>query len=257
MSQAEIIAALSHSTGLSGALPYSTVHVSGMDAESFLQGQLTLDLRRLSPFQHRLTAWCNVKGRVWALLRIARTEAGFTLVLPGNQLEAFVRRLRMFVLRAKVDISPGEDSVRGWICASGEPEPAPGALAPPRWRLGAHHGLVIDADALDGPEIAADDWLGLSLLAGEAQIDAHSQEQFLPQALDLHTQDGLHFNKGCFVGQEIVARVHYRGRAPERLNLLIDPTAEDLAHRKVLCEVNADGHRLVQVVEPVAREPSD
>lgn len=257
MSQADITAALRRLPGLSCALLYRTIHVGGMDAESFLQGQLTLDLRRLSAFEHRLTAWCNAKGRVWALPRIARLDDGFTLILPSDQVEAFVRRLRMFVLRAKVDITPSDDSVRGWICAPSELEPAPGTLAPPRWRLGPHHGLAVGTDMPQEPEIDVNDWLGLSLLAGEARIDAHTQEQFLPQALDLQAQNGLHFNKGCFVGQEIVARVHYRGRAPERLNLLIDPAAEDLAPRKVLCEVSAGGHRLVQVVEPVAREPSD
>ncbi len=238
--------------GRTAPLPLQLIQVSGPDAQEFLQGQLTLDLRRLDLAAHRLTAWCNPKGRVWCVLRIWRTPEGFSLALSADQSAAFVQRMRMFVLRAKVSLDPVALRIQGDI----QPDQATALVdvtaEHTRLRLDEQHGLVISASPAAPASNRADAaFTALRLLAGEPQIDAQTQEQFLPQSLGLQQLDGLHFNKGCFVGQEIVARVHYRGRAPQQLACLIDPPPEALQDTVLLREVSAVGHRIVQVVERV------
>ncbi len=242
------------SPAVTPALPLTPLLAGGEDAESFLQGQLTMDLRGLGARQQRLTAWCNAKGRVWAVLRILRCAQGFVLLLPSDQIEDFERRMRLFVLRAKVDFSRPELIVQGHV----------GADAPTDWvcedagcwlPLGPGQALSLLREPL--PAQAADAgarFKALRLLGGEPQINAATREKFLPQSLGLEALDGLHFNKGCYVGQEIVARVHYRGRAPQRLVTLINPQENHLDGKFLLDEACVAGQRVVQAVEYVSDE---
>lgn len=233
-------------------LPLALLLASGADAESFLQGQLTLDLRSLEPRQQRLTAWCNAKGRVWAVLRILRCAEGFALLLPQDQAEAFERRIRMFVLRAQVEFSRRNVVVQGHIRPDETLE----------WRtdgddwwlpVGPEQALSLRRQPTPSPKEDADArFRTLRLLAGEPQISAATQEKFLPQSLGLGELGGLHFNKGCYVGQEIVARVHYRGRAPQRLVTLINPQDAQLDGKFLLDEACVGGHRVVQAVEHIS-----
>ena len=251
MDAEQLSAQLGREDGVTTPLPLQAVAVTGEDAESFLQGQLTLDLDKLPADDHRLTAWCNAKGRCWALPRVFRDETDFVLLVPQDQAEAFVRRLGMFVLRARVTLQIRDLAIQGLIGPAEMP-----ALCREneawRLRLGPRHSLRVAHEALEatGPAVDAR-FHALRLLAGEAQINAATQEKFLPQSLDLAAQDGLHFNKGCYVGQEIVARVHYRGKTPQRLRTLINPEDAALDGRILLDEVYADGHRIVQAVEHV------
>ena len=91
----------------------------------------------------------------------------------------------------------------------------------------------------------------LRILNAEPHIDAQTQEKFLPQSLGLSELGGLHFNKGCYVGQEIVARVHYRGKAPQRLNFALNPSDETLQDEAVLRDIHSADTRLVQWVENI------
>ncbi len=238
------------------ALPLAPLLAGGEDAESFLQGQLTLDLRSLGAQEQRLTAWCNAKGRVWAVLRILRSADGFALLLPADQIDDFERRLRLFVLRARVSFSRpelivqghvGEDLDQGWL-SEGEAWWLP---------LGPGQALSLRGEALTAqPADASARFKALRLLGGEPQITAATREKFLPQSLGLEALDGLHFNKGCYVGQEIVARVHYRGRAPQRLVTLINPQENHLDGKFLLDEACVAGQRVVQAVEYVSDEPA-
>ncbi len=238
-------------TGTSAPLPFTQIDFVGPDAQDFLQGQLTLDLKQLPPEHHQLTAWCNAKGRVWAVLRIWRTQDGFSLLIPRNQAEAFVKRIRMFVLRAQVEvrtvdvavqaeIGPETAAERGEITHEG----AVRFLHHDRW-----HRLALGVSTTATGDDVAARYTALRMLAGEPQIDAASQEKFLPQSVGLGELGGLHFNKGCYVGQEIVARVHYRGKAPQRLKLALNANAEDLADKAVLGDLTLLDQRITQWVE--------
>lgn len=150
----------------------ATISVTGADALTFLQGQLSNDLRRLETEDALLAAWCNPKGRVIALLRVTATEGGYALALPAELADGVARRLAMFRFRAKADIEilPGETD---W--------PASEALA-----------------------------------RGEPFIGLEQTEKFTPHMLNLDLLDAISFDKGCYTGQEVVARTHYKGATKRR-----------------------------------------
>ncbi len=164
-------------------LPYSTILVSGADAEEFLQGQLTADLRQLGDSGSQQSAWCNPKGRVICILALAKDAAGFTLTLPTELVEHVVQRLTMFRFRSKVDfeIRPSEASDAG----------------------------------LDGDY---DEWRLAQLRAGVPEIFGPQSEQFTPHMLNLDLLGAVSLDKGCYTGQEIIARTHYRGATKRRLH---------------------------------------
>lgn len=243
---------LTASIATSAPLPYVRISFADSDAQEFLQGQLTLDLRQLDHNSHRVTAWCNAKGRVWAVLRIWRSGGGFEVLVPANQAEAFIKRMRMFVLRAQVSITPHTDVVQAHIEPGDQPD---GALTTTSQATVLHHGsdhrLVVAAQPDAQDEHAQARYQALRILNAEPHIDAQTQEKFLPQSLGLSELGGLHFNKGCYVGQEIVARVHYRGKAPQRLNFALDPSDHALEGKAVLSDVRIDDTRIVQWVENI------
>lgn len=239
--------------GITAPLNFRALDVLGLDAQDFLQGQLTLDLSLLKDKQHRLTAWCNAKGRVWALLRIWRRHDGFRMLVPADQSEAFAKRLAMFVLRAKVSIQLSEDCVCG-VIDSFSPDHKGLAIQqddPETLVCDKFHALrITQAYPCDKTaELRQDNWLALRMLADEPQISAATQEKFLPQSLNLEALGGLHFNKGCYVGQEIVARVHYKGRTPQQLGLGLNPKPSELSDKHPLYTAELGADRLVQWVE--------
>lgn len=221
------------------ALPWEQIHVGGGEAESFLQGQLTVDLARLHPDQPAICAWCNAKGRVWTLLYALREGDGFRLLVPAGLSEALCRRMRMFVLRADVTLTPLPDAqLIGHIDPAGH---ASGCWPLNAWQAVSSQGEPADSTALPL-------WQVLRMLDGEAQFLPAHQEQYLPQSLGLREGRGLHFNKGCYVGQEIVARLHYRGRPPYALQLFIDAAPPEKASE--LLSITLDGRRFTQAVVP-------
>jgi hypothetical protein len=216
---------------------FAALDVRGADAGEFLHGQFTGDVLALAPGRVSFSAWCTAQGRVVATFVLARGTDGYCIVLPAELAAAFSKRLRMFVLRSRVSIEPArpEQALLGigrqWTAQS---------LADP-WTVVERDGLRIIA--LPGPRTArylvSGDAAGLHALratmpAGFTTAGAASWtmqdiesglpwsamaggERFLPQELDLEAVGALSFSKGCYPGQEIVARVHYRGRAKRAL----------------------------------------
>lgn len=236
-------------TTVLAATGLAVLDISGPDAVAFLHGQLSHDVAELPDGASRLAAYCTPKGRILGLLRIWRNSAGVSALVDASVADAVAKRLAMFVLRAKARVSVRPDlRVAGLIgpdlaaalTRAGLPAPAaPGrvcahgaatVLALP----GAHPrvALVLPEDALD-PTLAAlacpsgdaAQWLWADIAAGLGQVTATTRELFLPHHLNLDLTDGLSFRKGCYPGQEIVARMHYRGRPTRRmLRLAADTT---------------------------------
>ncbi len=217
--------------------------VTGADAASFLQGQFTSDVAALADGGLQLSAWCTPKGRVLANFTLRRIAADhFELLLPRVLLAPIQKRLTLFVLRSKVALrDASEESVR--IGLGG-----PGAAQCLAARLGAmpvlHRSAPIEGGAiaaLPGSRFIAflepDDaprlwdrlpplraagfpcWRWLTVRAGIPVILPPTQDQFIPQMLNLDALGGVSFQKGCYSGQEIVARTQYLGRLKERLAL--------------------------------------
>ena len=150
----------------------ATINVTGPDAFTFLQGQLTNDLGRLDAEAEILAAWCSPKGRVIWFGTVAAIESGFALSAPAETAADIVKRLTIFRFRSKVDFDIVDE------------------------------GITVDPEFL--------------IQNGYAFIGAAQAEQFTPHMLNLDLIDAINFDKGCYTGQEIVARTHYKGATKRR-----------------------------------------
>jgi len=219
---------------------------AGDDAQSFLQGQLTCDVREATRTASRPGALCTPKGRALATFRLWQDAQGYLLQLPADLLEPVRKRLSMYVLRAKVKVSDrSADSIRLGVAgpkaatgliealglaAAGALPDAPGVLEHGRIQVlaldGGRFELVIPPDearalwqTLAGrfTPAGAPAWQWSAIAAGEAMLGVPTQDQFVPQMLNLDLVGGIGFDKGCYTGQEIVARTQYLGKLKQRL----------------------------------------
>jgi len=203
------------------------IRASGADAESFLHGQLTNDLKALSPGLMQLHGYCSPKGRLLGLMHITLDNDDFLLILPEAISESLLKRLRMFVMRAKVALEiDSQVQVIGVSDVDHYPSNAPRPLLALNFDNAAL--VLVPEDQLHDAENAlqqaydktdAISWAASRLLAGEPQIHPASVDKFIPQMLNLDRLGGLSFSKGCYPGQEIVARTRYLGKVKRRMHL--------------------------------------
>ena len=218
----------------------------GDDAASFLHNQFTQDMLLLPVGQSRLAAWCNAKGRMQAsLLVIKAAPDRFWLVLRQDLLPQTLRRLSMFVLRAKVKLSDasaqcdllgllGSASPLGAGAAPMQTQCTEGgctvALHPAHWggavlaralRLTPREGTP--PASIDAPALGLDDWTWAEVVSGVPLIGAAVFEAFVPQMLNYESVGGVNFKKGCYPGQEVVARSQFRGVLKRRMGLFTSP----------------------------------
>ncbi len=217
----------------------------GPDTESFLQGQLTCDVRQATPDHSLPGAFCSPRGRALASFRLFRHEDAYLLELPRAMVEPTLSRLRKYVLRAKTALEEVSDALARMGLAGPN---APAALervlgaAPERAndvfsrnltvvRLPgptprfAAHGATPDVrrlwEAL-GPEftpVGAESWRLLEILAGTPMVYPETVDAFVPQMLNLQLLGAIGLQKGCYTGQEVVARTHYLGKLKRRMYL--------------------------------------
>jgi len=223
----------------------AVLRVAGADASDFLQGQVTCDVREATGDQVRRGALCTPKGRVLATFRLWRTGDGYRMLLPGTLVDPLARRLGLYVLRAKVAIENVSDArVRLGVAGPGAEaalaralERSVGALPGCGHRLECGEfdvlGLPGARYLLEAPfhaaraawvslagelaEQGAPAWAWRALLAGDADVLPATQDQFVPQMLNLDRLGGISFAKGCYTGQEIVTRTQHLGRIKQRL----------------------------------------
>ena len=217
------------------------IRVSGEDAETFLQGQFTNDVRALTPDHSQLSSYCSPKGRMLAGFRLFRFGGDICIQLPRPRLPAVLQRLRMFVLRSKATLEDASDSlVQAGL--SGECAFAMlGDLAPPAAdEVIQENGLCIVRLAGDRPRFLLtglpdrirelwrhashrarpanpETWRLLDIRAGIPSIHEETVEAFVPQMINLQLINGVSFTKGCYTGQEIVARMQYLGKLKRRM----------------------------------------
>lgn len=220
---------------------FQLVQVTGGDAGSFLQGQLTQDVECLAGAGSLLGAWCNPKGRVLCVVRMLELDGGIGLVMPRELTEPIVKRLSMYRLRAKVaiDIAGPE-----WECTAVASDDDFAALAALDLLPGANrnsfrraHGLIaVDTGAAPrcvevygtavareesglqiGRALTGTEWQKALIDAGIPTIVAATSEKFTPHMLNLDLLGAVSFSKGCYTGQEIVARTQHLGSSRRRL----------------------------------------
>lgn len=200
------------------------IRIEGDDGQTFLQGQLTLDLRTLAEGMAPLAGWTDASGRLVALPRVWRDGMGFGLVLPAAIAPAVCQRLRLYILRARVTARIEAAVIHGLWARAGEFATGEGGGRYLELTGDDGRSLYIGPVPAAGPPHAdggerfpATAWLHRDIRAGLPEIVAGTQNAFVPQMVNLDLLGGISFDKGCYVGQEIVARTHYRGRIKRRL----------------------------------------
>jgi folate-binding protein YgfZ len=217
----------------------------GEDTVAFLQGQVTNDMRELSARRSLLAAYCSPKGRALALMRLFMRGDSIYLALACDTLEATLKRLRMYVMRSKVIL---EDASAAFVHLGISGEGAEQALRervaelptqpdmtaqagpftvirvrgePPRFEV-----LSDDIEAMKGlwdhlgsrcTPVGAPAWNWLEIRAGLPAVYPQTADAFVPQMMNLSQLGGISFTKGCYTGQEIVARMHYLGTLKRRM----------------------------------------
>ncbi len=225
----------------------AVVAVRGPDAARFLNAQLTVDVLAVDAQRWQLGAYCSVKGRVVALFEMWRTDDGFCLLLPAEQSEPLRSRLARFVLRSKVvldDVTsqwvvfgltgPGVEQAlqaAGLQCPDApwtiRPQDDAGRLVrlPASPSTGARLLLLAPSTASESwrkklmatVQVDTGVWWWSKIDAGLPDVFAVTQERFVPQMLNLDVLGGVHFRKGCYPGQEVVARSQYLGKLRRRM----------------------------------------
>ena len=217
-------------TGALRLTDWGVIHAQGADAATFLHGQLTQDFALLGPDQARLAGYCSAKGRLLAALVGWRAgDDEILLALPAELIPATVKRLSMFVLRAKCKLSDASADYAVWGVLDTPPAQA--------WQLSRDGDAVqialpaqpgsgralrvqpVAAPAPAGAEISTDDWAWAEVAAGQAWVRGATVEAFVPQMINFEVLGGVNFKKGCYPGQEIVARSQYRGTLKRRLQI--------------------------------------
>jgi folate-binding protein YgfZ len=218
---------------------YELIEIGGSDAEDFLQGQLTQDVALLSAAASLPAAWCNPKGRVITTVRLLSLEDSIGLVVPASLVDTVIQKLTMYRLRSDVTIDRVSDNWTSTVVIDSDAidELAEKGLLPPTNAACANHGLIA-VDYSDGerfveifgPETAFEE-VGLAIdarqddeqraamkiRAGIAEINSENTEKYTPHMLNLDKQGAISFNKGCYTGQEVVARTENLGESKRRL----------------------------------------
>lgn len=230
-------------TSLQGATDldrWGLIRAEGADAAAFLQGQLTNDVAALDPARARLAGYCSPKGRLLATFVVWRTaDDALMMACSADVLAPTLKRLSMYVLRAKCRLSDVSDRWR-LVGLAGRAATAVGDVA---WARGEQRGATLirlpdaecvaralwiaspDADPPELPALAPATWRWLEVCSGVPTIVAATVDRFVPQMVNLELVGGVDFRKGCYPGQEVVARSQYRGTLKRR-SLLYDTAGQ-------------------------------
>jgi hypothetical protein len=224
------------------------IEARGPDAGAFLQGQLSNDVRQVTPARAQLSSCNSPKGRMLAVLHVLRAGDAFVLELHRSVLEATLKRLRMYVLRSKVTLAEapwvgiGVAGPGAAVAISAVGLGVPASALACAWthdtcvlqRLGAAPRYSVLAPAAGAAALwqqlaerarpaGTVAWKLLDILAGVPTVYAETLDHFVPQMCNLDALGGISFDKGCYTGQEIVARVHYRGAVKRHMSLMRTP----------------------------------
>jgi tRNA-modifying protein YgfZ len=261
--------------------------VTGKDAAKLLQGQITCNVNDVNEVKSSLAAMCNPKGRVIATFLLVKTADAFLLILPVELLETVKKRLQMYVLRSDVKITDVTDE--RCLLGISEPEKPDHAFlteiqkdiisvnfsGSTRRKLliadtdNAIHFWSEQVDSQGFRVGSSDEWRYLDIVSGIPWVTKATSEEFIPQMLNLDKLGGISFNKGCYTGQEIVARTHYLGKSKREMFLaecqtsaLPEPNSsivnrgseeQEVAGKVLLAQLDQQGCKMLvilQIAEP-------
>jgi tRNA-modifying protein YgfZ len=260
---ADELQATANGTILADLSHLGLLQIEGEDRIDFLQGQVTNDVKLLTGNNSHYAGYCTPKGRLLAFFMAFAHHNHLHLQLNRQLLEPIMKRLKMYVLRSKVSITDVSDSIVRMGLAGPQatellqglfnqaPENAQDLVSledaalirlpgdSPRFEIFTapeHAERIWNALSQQATMVGAPCWDWLEIQAGIPEIYPNTQEAFVPQMINLDTLGGINYKKGCYTGQEIVARTHYLGKVKRRTLLLHIPQA----HISEASEVNVN-----------------
>jgi folate-binding protein YgfZ len=222
--------------------------VTGQDASQFLQGQITCDISGdINDNKSSFGALCTAKGRTISTFLALKHETSYYLILPIALLESVKKRLQMYILRADVELTNCSDE----LCLIGLGSSQPIADFPQSPFAVSHHdGPIVKYPSQNNRYLIIEKteqakqiwskfinentfiptgnayWRELDIVNGIPWLSKQTSEEFIPQMLNLEQLGGINFKKGCYIGQEIIARTHYLGKAKRKMYLAESQTTE-------------------------------
>ncbi len=211
--------------------------LTGADSEKYLQGQVTADVAALTEHQHLLAAHCDAKGKMWSNLRLFRRDGGFALIERRSIRDAQLTELKKYAVFSKVTIVPEDEHVLLGVAGfqaraalanvfttlpDAEKQVVQEGATSILWFAHPAERFLLVTDVATAELLSeklrgeaqlnnSQQWLALNIEAGLPVIDAANSAQFIPQATNLQALGGISFKKGCYTGQEMVARAKFRG----------------------------------------------
>ncbi|ADF63757.1 tRNA-modifying protein YgfZ [Enterobacter cloacae] len=209
----------------------------GADAEKYLQGQVTADVSQMTEHQHLLAAHCDPKGKMWSNLRLFRRQDGFAFIERRSLRDDQLKELKKYAVFSKVTIAPDDEHVLLGVAGfqaraalknlfnelpDAEKQLVSEGETSILWFEHPAERFLLVTDAATAERVTealrgeaqfnnSQQWLALNIEAGLPVIDAANSAQFIPQATNLQALGGISFKKGCYTGQEMVARAKFRG----------------------------------------------
>ncbi|ASO29979.1 tRNA-modifying protein YgfZ [Vibrio anguillarum] len=207
---------------------WGAIIISGNDKKAYLQGQVTCNVVTLEPTQSTLGAHCDAKGKVWSVFRLFHHHDGYAMFQPLSAIEAELRELKKYAIFSKVNISQSQDIALGVMgeqaeqyintltADEGEVRLIDGGsaikISSQRWLLlvseQTAQQLMTQSEAL---KVTEETWTRFDIEEAVPVLGQADQNEHIPQAVNLQAFNGISFNKGCYTGQETVARAKYRG----------------------------------------------
>jgi hypothetical protein len=190
--------------------------ISGSDAKSFLQSQFSNDIDSLKKKSIQINAYCQHQGRIIAIIWVMKKLNDYFLSFPLELKDILIKRLKMFVIIADVLITDFSEKVKQ-IAIIGKDFQHKNIF-----KLNNEQSILLDFDeeinSFDTNKIVLDDWELCCIKQKLAEVYLSTTEKFIPQMLNLDiNEQGVSFSKGCYPGQEIIARLHYLGKAKRRM----------------------------------------
>ncbi len=216
------------------------IRLSGAERAKYLQGQVSCDVQALQVGQQCLGAHCDAKGKMWSSFRLLVLEEALLLLTEKSLLPRSLAELKKYGIFAKVEIQDASSEYQlsglagagsdAWMLQQHGLNESGLLTNGMAVRIGSDRWLLLSQLALETGLAQRDeaDWWGMEILAGLPHMSAEHQGEYIPQMVNLHALGGISFSKGCYMGQETIARAKYRGANNRGLFILQGQTKHPL-----------------------------